>query len=235
MLAEAAVEFQPPLRPGILMRRYKRFLADVETAAGKRITIHCPNTGAMLGCADPGSPIWYSTSANERRKYRHTLELVQSAEEELICVHSARANSLMLEAAAAGLLPGVPATAPRRREVAVPDGHGRIDLHLGDVFVEVKAVTLKLEDGGAFPDAVSKRATRHVETLQALVAAGHRAMLAFCVLHNGIATVRPADEIDPAYGTALRRAAAAGVQVVAVRCRVSPTHLTPVELTPVSL
>lgn len=219
----------------MLLRRYKRFLADIETAAGERLTIHCPNTGAMTGCADPGSAIWYGTSDNPRRKYRHTLELVRSGDGHLICIHSARANALVAEAAAAGLLPGVCANAPLRREVAVPGGSGRIDLHVGGVFVEVKAVTLKLADGGAFPDAVSARATRHVETLTRLARSGHPAMLAFCVLHNGIATVRPADEIDPAYGTALRQAAAAGVRVVAIRCPVSPTRVAPTEVVPVRL
>lgn len=235
MLAEAVVEFQPPLRRGVLLRRYKRFLADVETAAGKRLTIHCPNTGAMTGCADPGSAIWYGTSDNPRRKYRHTLELVRGGDGQLICVHSARANALVAEAAAAGVLPGVRADVPLRREVPVPGERGRIDLHVGGLFVEVKAVTLKLTDGGAFPDAVSARATRHVETLTRLASAGHRAMLAFCVLRNGIATVRPADEIDPAYGTALRRAAAVGVQVVAIRCLVSPTSVAPDGTVPVRL
>lgn len=235
MLAEPAVEFQPPLRRGVLLRRYRRFLADVETAAGARLTIHCPNTGAMLGCADPGSAIWYGTSSNPRRKYRHTLELVRGGDGALICVHSARANALMVEAAAAGFLPGVGAAAPVRREVAVPDGHGRIDLLADGVFVEVKAVTLRLEDGGGFPDAVSKRATRHVDALRTLAGAGHRAMLAFCVLRNGIARVRPADEIDPAYGAALRRAAAVGVQVVAIACRISPAGLVPTGRVPVTL
>lgn len=219
----------------MLLRRYKRFLADIETDAGERLTIHCPNTGAMTGCADPGSAIWYGTSDNPRRKYRHTLELVRSSDGHLICIHSARANALVAEAAAAGLLPGVCTDAPLRREVAVPGERGRIDLHIGDLFVEVKAVTLKLADGGAFPDAVSARATRHVETLIRLARSGRRTMLAFCVLHNGIPTVRPADEVDPAYGAALRQAAAAGVQVVAIRCPVSPTGVAPTEVVPVRL
>lgn len=234
MLAEAAVEFGPPLRPGVLVRRYRRFLADIETADGARTTIHCPNTGAMHGCADPGSAIWYATSDNAGRKYRHTLELVEGSDGHLVCVHSARANALVAEAIAAGLVPGAPADAPLQREVAIA-GHGRLDLRVGGMFVEVKAVTLKLGNVGAFPDAVSARATRHANALRELALAGSRAMLAFCVLRNGIGAVRPADGIDPAYGAALRRAAAAGVQVLAVGCRVSPVGIEPRGLLPVKL
>lgn len=234
MLAEAPVEFEPALRPGVLVRRYRRFLADIETAAGACATIHCPNTGAMHGCADPGSAIWYATSDSPRRKYRHTLELVRASDGHLVCVHSARANAVVVEAIAAGLLPGASPDAPLRREVAVA-GRGRIDLRVGALFVEVKAVTLKLGDSGAFPDAVSARATRHAKTLRELALAGNPAMLVFCVLRNGIGGVRPADAIDPAYGTALRAAAAAGVQVLALGCRVTPRGVEPSGLLPVAL
>ena len=218
----------------MLIRRYKRFLADVRTAAGEETTIHCPNTGAMLGCADPGSAIWYSTSLNPHRKYRHSLELVRGAEGHLIAVNPARANGVVAEAVAAGLL-GFPADAEVRREVAIPNATGRFDLAVGGAFVEVKSVTLKLADSGAFPDAVSERATRHAGELAKLARQGRRTMLAFCVLHAGINAVRPADEIDPVYGTALRRAAADGVEVVALRCAISPQRLVPVGLLPVEL
>ena len=218
----------------MLIRRYKRFLADVRTAAGEAMTIHCANTGAMLGCADPGSAIWYSTSANPQRKYRHSWELVRGAEGHLIVVNTARANGVVAEAVAAGLL-GFPADAEVRREVAIPNATGRFDLAVGGVFVEVKSVTLKLADSGAFPDAVSERASRHVGELAKLARQGRRTMLVFCVLHAGIDAVRPADEIDPVYGTTLRRAAAAGVEVVALRCAISPRRLVPVGLLPVEL
>lgn len=218
----------------MLIRRYKRFLADVYTAAGKRMTIHCANTGAMLGCADPGSAIWYSTADNPRRKYKHSLEIVRGAGGHLIAVNTARANGLVAQAVAAGLL-GFPADAEVRREVPIPGETGRFDLAVGDALVEVKSVTLQLPDSGAFPDAVSKRATRHVDALAKLARQGRRTMLAFCVLHTGVDAVRPADEIDPDYGNALRRAAADGVQVVALRCALSPWRLTPVGRLPVDL
>lgn len=250
--------FQPPLGRGVLLRRYKRFLADVEIRSGvrrKRMTIHCANTGAMTGCAEPGSAVWYSTSTNPRRKYAHTLELVRDAEGDVIGVNTGRANGLMVEAVAAGLLPGLPVLPPEppqpvgsgraflQREVdigeAVPGERGRFDLRVGDVFVEVKTVTLKVANGaageGAFPDAVSARATRHVAALAAAARGGRNAALVFCVLHTGIRFVRPADEIDPAYGAALRAGAASGVKVWALGCRISARGITPWGLLPVEL
>ncbi len=191
------------------------------------MTIHCANTGAMTGCADPGSRVWYSTSANLRRKYRHSLEIVEDADGHLIGVNTARANGLVVEALSAGILPGFAQTSPARREVAIPGEGGRFDLLVGDVYVEVKSVTLRLVDSGAFPDAVSIRATRHVDALARLARSGAGAALVFCVLHNGIDRVRPADEIDADYGLALRRALDAGVRVLALRCLVAVSGVTP--------
>lgn len=241
-----AVRFAPPLARGVLLRRYKRFLADVETtpAGGtrrRRLTMHCANTGAMTGCAEPGSPVWYSTAANPRRKYAHTLELVRDQDGHLIGVNTARANGVVAEAVAAGLLPGLPRSAGIEREVhiakALAGARGRFDLRVDGAFVEVKAVTLKVPGGvageGAFPDAVSARATRHLHALTCVAKGGGRAALVFCVLHGGIRSVRPADEIDPAYGVALRAGMAAGVRVWALACRVSPRGITPQSLVPV--
>ena len=199
--------------------------------------MHCANTGAMLGCADPGSPVWYSTSANPRRKYAHTLELVRDTEADLIAVNTARANGLVAEALESGLLPGFRAGLPIRREVAIPGEsvRGRFDLLAGETYIEVKTVTLKAADSGAFPDAVSGRATRHADALAELARSGRSTALVFCVLHTGIQAVRPADEIDPAYGDALRRAAAAGVTVLALRCDISLKGIVPADMLPVNL
>lgn len=236
------LEFAPALRRCRLIRRYKRFLADVETPCGELLTIHCANTGAMTGCAVPGSAAWYSTSPNPRRKYAHTLELVRTAEGDLIGVNTGRANALVCEALAAGLVPGFPSGAAIRREVPVPGdaGRGRLDLLVGTgcgacTYVEVKTVTLKLADAGAFPDAVSARATRHLAALTRLAERGMGATLVYCVLHSGIRSVRPADEIDPAYGAALRRAAAAGVRILALGCRLSAMGIAPAGMLPVRL
>ena len=234
-----AVEFDPPLRPGILIRRYKRFLADVQTMRGP-LTMHCANTGAMTGCAEQGSGVWYSTASNPRRRYRHTLELVRTSDAELIAVNTAHANRLVADAFKRGLVPGFRAGLPVRREVPIPaSAHasgvaGRFDLAVGETLVEVKTVTLKVAGQGAFPDAVSTRATRHVDALAALARAGRATALVFCVLHTGIHSVRPADEVDPAYGAALRNAVAAGVQVLALRCAVSVGGIAPTGLLPVA-
>ena len=229
------MRFAPSLQRATLIRRYKRFLADVKTDAGEPLTVHCPNTGAMTGCADPGSVAWYSTSGNPRRKYPHTLEIVGDRHGHLIGINSARANTLVVEALAAGIVPNFPANARVQREVTVPGCQGRLDLRVDDVFVEVKSVTLKLADSGAFPDAVSARATRHLDTLARLARSGQRSALVFCVQHTGINAVRSADAIDPDYGRALRRAVADGVLVVAVRCRVTPLEIVPVGIVPVHL
>lgn len=179
-----SVKFEPPLQRATLIRRYKRFLADVETAAGETLTLHCPNTGAMTGCADPGSVAWYSTSTNERRKYPHTLEVVEDRDGHFIGINSARANELVAEALEADLLPGFPKNARVQREVVIPGQPGRLDLLVDDIYVEVKSVTLKLADSGAFPDAVSVRAARHLDTLSRLARKGGGAALVFCVLRS---------------------------------------------------
>ncbi|MCZ6889367.1 MAG: DNA/RNA nuclease SfsA [Gammaproteobacteria bacterium] len=221
--------FDPPFAEGMLVRRYKRFLADVVTRSGATVTMHCANTGAMSGCSDPGSRVWYSTSDNPKRKYAHTLELVETAAGGLVGVNTARANALVAEGLTAGKLGLFEAGAPFRREVRIPSETGRFDFVVeengSETFVEVKSVTLVLEGVGAFPDAVSVRARRHVEALAACAMAGRRAALVFCVQHSAIEVVRPADEIDPDYGRALRAAMRAGVEVAAFGCTLSPHKL----------
>lgn len=209
----------PTLREAVLLRRYKRFLADVRLDDGTELIVHCPNTGAMTGCAEPGSRVWLSLAANPKRKYSHTWELVETGSG-LACIHSALANTLAAEAIAAGLIPELDGYPELRREVAVGAGGSRVDMQLSGrgapCLVEVKCVTLCAADGlGLFPDAVSSRGARHLRELAAVRAGGARAVLLFCVLHTGIRRVAPADAIDPAYGAALRAAQAAGVEVLA--------------------
>lgn len=214
------------LQEATLIRRYKRFLADVELPGGERITVHCPNTGTMTGCAEPGSPVWLSRSDSKTRKYPHTWELVATASG-MACIHSARANAVVYEAFSAGLIPGFASYAQVQREVKYGQA-SRIDLLLqgaqGRVLVEVKCVTLCTPTGqGLFPDAVSARGSKHLRELQA--AAGEdrtRAVLFFCVFHNGIHRVSAAGEIDPRYREALLQAQAGGVEVLAWGARVTP-------------
>lgn len=222
--------FEPILEKGVLVRRYKRFLADVETTDGL-VTMHCPNTGGMLGCSDPGSHVWYSTSDNRKRKYQHTLEVVETSDG-LVGVNPSRANALVEEAILAGVVPEFDPGLGLEREIAIPDESGRFDLALGEreapsTYIEVKSVTLHLGSGvGAFPDAVSQRAIKHVQALQRIAEAGaQRAALMFCVQHEAVTTVVPADDIHPAYGAALRAAALAGVEVLAYGVTLDPCCL----------
>lgn len=207
------------------MRRYKRFLADVVSSDGRHLTMHCPNTGAMTGCAEPGSRVWFSTSASAKRKYPHTLQIVETSAGHRVGINSAMANAVVEEALATGRLDALDVVS-WQREVPLPMESGRIDFSIAtrdamQTWVEVKSVTLALGDGwGAFPDAVSARATRHVAILQRLRAAGARALLLFCVQHTGIERVRPAAEIDAGYAAAIERAMNAGVEVVAYGCDV---------------
>ena len=213
---------------GCLLRRYKRFLADVELPDGQIITAHCPNTGAMTGCAEPGSKVWLSTSTVKTRKYPHTWELVETVSG-LACIHSAKANQVVREAFAAGLISGFEGYPDIRSEVKYGQA-SRADLLLqgpeGRVFVEVKSVTLCRPGGvGAFPDAVSERGRKHLRELQSVLDNETEAVLFFCVFHSGINSVCAAGDIDPRYREALAEAMAAGVQVLAWRADISTTGI----------
>jgi len=215
----------PDLIEARLVRRYKRFLADVTLADGTALTVHCPNTGAMTGCAQEGSPVWLSRSHSASRKYAYTWELVQTVNG-TVCVHSARANRVIREAFEKGMVPGFENHPRARSEVVVAPGT-RADLLLegdaGRVIVEVKSVTLCRDGGcGAFPDAVSTRGRKHVLALQAALAADTRSLLVFCAMHTGIRRVSVAADIDPGYRDALKSAIHAGVDVIALACDVSP-------------
>ena len=207
----------PPLTRASLMRRYKRFLADVLLPGEDTpVCVHCPNTGAMSGCQTAESVVWLAYHDSLKRKLAWTWELVET-ETGLACIHSSRANDVVEEALRLGYFPSLfPTGAELRREVKIAEG-SRADFFIqADVglYIEVKSVTLHCGDGaGAFPDAVSARATKHLGELQAAIARGHRAALVFAVLHAGITRVAPAEDIDPTYAAALQKAMASGVEV----------------------
>lgn len=218
---------------GALIRRYKRFLADVQLADGSQITIHCPNTGSMKNCVLPGSPCWFSRSDNAKRKYPHTWEVATVPGDHLAGVNTGRANALVERAIAQGVIAELQGYAQLRREVRYGREGSRIDFllqgadsagaHRPDCYLEVKSVTLMEAEGqGLFPDAVSTRGRKHLRELIEVARAGYRAVLLFCVQHTGIEWVEPADTIDPAYGEALREAAAEGVELLAYRARIEP-------------
>ncbi|HVK99657.1 MAG TPA: DNA/RNA nuclease SfsA [Dongiaceae bacterium] len=222
--------FDPPLQRGVLIQRYKRFLADVQLDNGEQITLHCPNTGSMKNCAEPGWGVWFSDSGNAQRKYRHTWELVQNADGSRIGVNTGRANLLVNEAISAYAIPALQGYDRVRAEVKYGSENSRIDLLLerpdANCFVEIKSLTLGEGRTGFFPDAVTERGRKHLRELMSMVQQGHRAVLLFCVQHTGVDSVRPADHIDPAYGRQLREAVDAGVEVLAWRWQLSERELT---------
>lgn len=225
---------------GRLIKRYKRFLADVELPDGSQVTAHCPNTGSMKNCAEPGSRVWLQDSGNAKRKYPLGWELVEIEGQHLCCINTGRANKLIKEAIENGVITELQGYDSIRQEVKYGE-NSRIDLLLeGEgkpaAYVEIKNLTLLEADGwGSFPDAVTARGAKHLQELMLMVEQGYRAVMLFCVPHAGIQRARPADEIDPKYGQLLRQAAQAGVEVLAYRATLSESevrisHPIPVQL-----
>ncbi|WP_095145519.1 DNA/RNA nuclease SfsA [Pseudomonas sp. Irchel s3b6] len=215
------MRFDPPLEKGRLIRRYKRFLADIETVGGEMITIHCPNTGSMFNCMVEGGEVWFSRSNDPKRKLPGTWEISETPQGRLACVNTARANALVEEALKAGVITELDGFTALKREVPYGQENSRIDFRLdypqGQAFVEVKSVTLGFDGSAvaAFPDAVTQRGAKHLRELACLARDGIRAVQLYCVNLTGIDAVRPAEEIDPGYAAALREAKAAGVEVLA--------------------
>lgn len=215
----------PPLLPGRLVRRYKRFLADVELEDGSLVTAHCPNSGSMLGCNLPGSPVMLSLSANPNRKLAHTWELVQ-VDGFWVGLNTMLPNRLAEEAILSGTIAELQSYAGLRREVAYGSERSRIDILLegdqGRCFVEVKNVTLVEQGLALFPDAVTERGQKHLRELMEVVRNGDRGVILFTVQRGDGAAVAPADRIDPAYGCLLREAVDQGVEALAYRALVTP-------------
>jgi len=218
-------------QPAVLIQRYKRFLADVSLADGSVLTLHCPNTGSMKGCAEPGTQVFYSESTNPGRKYRYTWELAKTRDNHWICINTSLPNKIVGEALHTGLIPELAGYAKHTAEITYGK-NSRIDWLLEghpaqeNCYVEVKNVTLLEHNQGYFPDAVSTRAVKHLGQLTAMVAAGNRAVVFYLVSHSGINSVAAADHIDPGYQTALTNAIASGVEVLAYRAAISTERIT---------
>ena len=226
------MKFSSSLIPATLIRRYKRFLADVILQTGEEVTVHTPNTGTMLGCAEPGNRVWLQDSGNPARKYPLGWELSTDESGTLIGVNTHLANQLVQEGIETGTIVELQGYASLRREVRYGDEGSRIDLLLQHAarpacYVEVKNDTL-LRHGcvAAFPDAVSQRGSKHLRELTGLVRQGYRAVLLFCVQRADAEKVEPARDIDPVYADTLANAVNQGVEVLAYRAHVSPTEVT---------
>jgi len=241
-IKSVAMQFSPPLKSATLIKRYKRFLADIELEDGKPMTIHCANTGAMTGCAESGNTIWYSTSDNPKRKYPCSWELSETRQGHRICVNTARANQLAVEAIKDGTIKELQGYEQLRTEVKYGAENSRIDILLcseskPNCYIEVKSVTLLdetcLETGkeatnpgqGYFPDAVTTRGQKHLRELSEMAQSGSRAILLFTVLHSGIEKVSPAHHIDANYSQLLTVAQEAGVEVLCYKAVLSNNEI----------
>lgn len=214
---EAALQW-PTLIRGTLIQRYKRFLADVRLENGKTVTAHCPNSGSMTGCSQPGQPVYISLQDSPKRKLKYTWELIQMPGS-LVGVNTLVPNRLVERYAGREKIEELTGYETVRREVKAGD-HTRFDLMLSAsdgarCYVEIKNCTLVENRTACFPDAVTARGRNHLVELEKLVARGHRCMMFYLIQRMDADRFRPADHIDAAYGKALRRAVANGVEMTA--------------------
>ena len=223
------MRFPAPLIPATLVRRYKRFLADVVLASGETVTVHIANPGAMLGIATPGARVWLSRSDNRKRKLAHSWELVEvdlGAGIELVGTNTAKPNAIVAHALARGIIPELAGYQSIRREVKYGQ-KSRVDFLLEGAgrppcYLEIKNVHMMRRPGLAeFPDAVTARGARHLAELGDMVEAGSRAVMLFVIQIGSATRFALARDIDPAYGAAFDRARARGVEAIAWRCTVS--------------
>lgn len=220
------MRFAAPLVRGTLLRRYKRFLADVALESGEVVTAHCPNSGSMLSVDVPGAEVWLSHAQDPRRKLAYTWELIRLGTT-LVGINTCRPNALAAEAIAEGAIAELAGYETVRREVRL-GVNARIDLLLEargrpKCFVEVKNVTLQRQSRPGlleFPDCVTARGAKHLVELAAAVASGHRAAMLFLAQRGDGDLFDVADDIDPGYARALAVSAAAGVEVLCYRCAV---------------
>lgn len=227
------MKFEPRLESATLIKRYKRFLADVSLPDGSERTIHCANTGAMTGCADPGNTVWYSTSDNPKRKYPNSWELSETNNGHSICINTARANQLAVEAIQSQVIEELTGYDQLQTEVKYGSENSRIDILLysknkPSCYIEVKSVTLldaNIEGQGYFPDAVTTRGQKHLRELSEMAQNGSRAVLLFAVLHSGIEKVSAAHHIDATYSQLLKKAQEQGVEVLCYKAELSDSEM----------
>lgn len=229
------MRFHAPLVRGKLLRRYKRFFADILLDDGTEITAVTPNTGSMKGVCIIGALVLVSHSDSPTRKYPYTWELIEIAGH-WVGINTHFPNALVAEALTNRAIPELFAFKTFRREVSLPSG-SRIDFSLGDneALLEVKNVSL-VENGIAmFPDSVTERGTKHLHELMSAIEEGKRAYMLFVVQHHQATSFSPADEIDPVYGTTLRDAYQSGVKLLAMKAKVSETEIVLSETLPIEL
>ncbi len=213
----------PPLVAGTLIKRYKRFLADVELDDGRTVTAHCPNTGSMQACSEPGRRVYLSVHDNPRRKYPYTWELI-AMPDSLVGVNTLVPNRLVKHAVSRDAIPELSGYEAVRSEVRLGD-NSRVDLMLSGpgkarCFIEIKNCTLVRDRTALFPDAVTARGLKHLQELARHVDRDTRSAIFIFVQRMDAEAFQPADAIDPAYGRGLRQAVAAGVELLAYDVRI---------------
>lgn len=227
------MRFPTPLLRGTLIRRYKRFLADVKLDDGRLITAVCPNTGSMMGLTAPGSTAWLSESDVPTRKYRFNWEMVEAdlgKGPALVGINTALPNKLVAEAIAGAWVKALAGYPSVRREVKYGK-NSRIDLLLecaekGKCYVEIKNVHLSRKHGLAeFPDSVTERGTKHLAEMSDMVREGHRAVMVYLIQRGEARKLKFARDVDPNYGAAYDAAVAAGVEAIALRCKLSTEEI----------
>ena len=227
------MKFSVPLLRGRLVKRYKRFLADVILDSGETVTTTCPNTGSMIGLLSPGAVVWLSESDSPTRKYKHTWELVEAQfgeHREVVGINTNHPNKLVTEAIEAGRIKELKGYDNLRREVKY-GRNSRIDILLEDetkapCYVEIKNVHMMRNLGRAeFPDSVTERGAKHLAEMSDMVAAGHRAVMLYLIQMSSPTSFELARDIDPTYAQAFEKARAAGVEAIAYRCRVTPEEI----------
>lgn len=222
------MKFPDPLVPGTLIKRYKRFLADVTLDDGTVVTAHCANTGSMMGVAEPGSAVWLSPARNPERKLRYTWEMIRVGEG-LVGINTQHPNRIVEEGIRAGAVPELDGYDAARREVKYGKS-SRIDVLLSaagrpDCYVEVKNVHLRRDAAAEFPDGVTARGAKHLGEMADMVAGGARAVMFYLVQREDCDSFALAGDIDPAYAEALGAARERGVEAICYACRLTPQSI----------
>ncbi|MEM6479645.1 MAG: DNA/RNA nuclease SfsA [Pseudomonadota bacterium] len=225
------MRFQSPLLPGRLVRRYKRFLADVLLDSGEEVTAHCPNPGSMMGLKEPGTRVWLEPNDDPRKKLKFAWRVTELPGGVMVGIDTAVPNRVTKEALTERRIPELRAYGGVRPEVAY-GSRSRIDFlltepGLPDAYVEIKNVHLLREaDWAEFPDCVTERGAKHLRELQTVKAQGARAVMIYVIQHEGCARFRLAGDLDPGYARAFRAARDAGVEMLAYKCAVSTREIT---------
>lgn len=220
------MEYGPLIR-GNLIKRYKRFLADIKLEDGTVVLAHCPNSGSMKSCLEPGAEVYCSPVTDPKRKTRYTWEMIKIGDG-WVGINTGIPNQVVFDWVREGIVPGFTQYSAYKREVKWEDSRFDIFMENADekCFVEIKNVTLKSGDRAQFPDSVTTRGKKHLQALTRLTQQGVRAAMLYFVQRIDVDSFSPARDIDPAYAEALDRAKEAGVEVHVVQAKVTPEGIS---------